>query len=226
MTWIDLGNPIPLDIPQRYERFRWPTQDIEFLTVPAQLELPTLDKVIFSRRTRHTFGSLTRAQISQFLWLSCRTIAKGNECLGFPITQQPAPSAGAIHPIHIVLGEQNKDWKRYDPDQHALTKLDELAQNRLAGLWDSIGHVVLYGNGAALLFIAEPGMTYAKYDFGNSLVWRDSGVLIGHMALLAEALQLNFCPLGITGEPWISNLEVQHQLVGVGIALLGSRGNV
>jgi len=225
MAWIDLGNPIPLVVPGRYEPYKWPNQDIEYLTAPAQLELPTLDKVVFSRRTRRTFGPLTRGKISQLLWLSCRTIAKGDERLGFPITQCPAPSAGAIHPIHLVLGDQNNDWRRYDPDQHRLTSLG-LAGNMLAGLWQSIEHVIQPEKGTVLLFVAEPGKTYAKYASGNSLIWRDAGVLIGHMALVAEALQLNFCPLGITGEPWIRNLDVQHQLAGVGVALLGSRRSV
>lgn len=225
MTWIDLGNPIPLDVIGRYEPYKWPTQDIEYLTTPTQLELQTLDKLILSRRTRRTFGPLPREKISQLLWLSCRTVSKGDERLGFPITQSPAPSAGAIHPIHLVLGDQNNDWRRYDPDQHRLTSLG-LAGNMLAGLRQSIEHVVHPEDGTVLLFIAEPGKTDAKYASGNSLIWRDAGVLIGHMALVAEALQLNFCPLGITGEPWIRKLDMQRQLAGVGVALIGSRRSV
>jgi hypothetical protein len=74
-----------------------------------------------------------------------------------------------------------------------------------------------------LLFVGEPGKTFSKYNHATSLVWRDAGVLIGHMALVAESLGLNFCPLGITGEPWVSELDKQGKLVGVGVALLGSR---
>ena len=224
MTWIDLGNPIPLYIPGRYEPFEWPSQVIEYLAVPAKLALPGLEKIVYTRRTRRTFGSLSREQIAFFLWLSCRTLTKGNDRVGFPITQRPAPSAGAIHPIHLLLSE-NENWLRYDPDRHGLMPL-ERAGSVLAGLWQAVTQVVEPEAGTVLLFVAEPGKTYAKYECGDSLIWRDAGVLIGHMALVAEALDLNFCPLGITGEPWISRLADQHQLVGVGAALLGSRRDI
>lgn len=225
MTWIELGNPLPLEKHGRYEPYEWSSQDIEYLTVPADLSLQAFDKIVHARRTRRTFGLLSREQLAQFLWLSCRTIAKGDDDLGFPITQRPTPSAGAIHPIHLILGDKNSDWLRYDPDHHGLASL-RTTGGVLTELWQAIEQVVDPGAGAALLFVAEPGKIYAKYDSGNSLIWRDAGVLIGHMALVAEALQLNFCPLGITGEPWICRLDAQRQLVGVGVALLGSRGNV
>lgn len=224
MTWIDLGNPIPLERHGQYEPYEWPSQDIEYLTVPADLALQALDKIVYARRTRRTFGLLSREQLAQFLWLSCRTIAKGDDRLGFSITQRPAPSAGAIHPIHLILGDKNNDWLRYDPDHHGLASL-RTNGGVLAELWQAIEPVVDPEAGTALLFVAEPGKIYAKYESGNSLIWRDAGVLMGHMALVAEALQLNFCPLGITGEPWICRLDVQRQLVGVGVALLGSRGS-
>lgn len=223
MAWIDLGNPIPLETPSRYEPYEWPSQGIEYLAVPMRLALPSLEKIISARRTRRTFGPISREQLAPFLWLSCRTLAKGNDQVGFPISQRPVPSAGAIHPIHLLLGEQSDNWLQYAPDRHGLIPL-RIAGDVLDGLWRAIAQVVEPEAGTALLFVAEPGKTYAKYEFGDSLVWRDTGVLIGHMALVAEALQLNFCPLGITGEPWISRLDGQSHLVGVGVALLGSRG--
>lgn len=224
MTWIDLGNPIPLATPSRYKPFVWPSQDIEYLAVPEKLALRGLEKIVSARRTRRTFGSLSREQLAFFLWLSCRTLTRGNDCIGFPITQRPAPSAGAIHPIHLLLSE-NEKWLRYDSDRHGLLLLEK-AGSVLAELRQAVTQVVEPEAGTVLLFVAEPGKTYAKYKCGDSLIWRDAGVLIGHMALVAEALNLNFCPLGITGEPWISKLADQHQLVGVGAALLGSRRDI
>jgi SagB-type dehydrogenase family enzyme len=225
MTWIDLGNPFPLDRPVKYQPYMWTTQDFEYLTTPVDLELPGFEKIVAERRTRRTFEFLNRNQLAEFLWLSSRTLAKGGDSLGFPITQRPVPSPGAIHSIHLLLCNQSDSWLRYDPDQHGLASLSEI-DNPLAGLWDAISQVVNPQAGTALLFVAEPGKIYAKYQYGNSLIWRDAGVIIGHMALVAEALNLNFCPLGITGEPWVSNLTRRHQFVGVGVALLGSRANI
>ena len=78
-------------------------------------------------------------------------------------------------------------------------------------------------SGIVIRLIAEPGKTCAKYEHADSLIWRDAGVLIGHMALVAEALDCSFCPLGITGHEWCASLKLEDRLAGVGLAILGSR---
>jgi hypothetical protein len=72
------------------------------------------------------------------------------------------------------------------------------------------------------MFAAEPGKTFSKYTEANSLIWRDAGVLLGYFSFVAHALQLSFCPLGITGECWASQLDKQGRLVGVGLAIVGA----
>lgn len=225
MTWIDLGNPVPHDCPIQYRPYEWSEQDIEYLGTPSELILPRLEKIISGRRTRRTFDSLNRKQLSEFLWLSLRTVAKGDDYLGFPTAQRPLPSSGAIHPTHVLLSNQDGIWMRYAPDHHGLYLLGEM-NNKLSGLREATKDVVEPQDATVLLFVAEPGKVDAKYKHGNSLIWRDAGVIIGHMALVAEALNLNFCPLGITGEPWASKLDEQGFFVGVGMALLGSRHSI
>lgn len=222
MSWIDLGNPSPRDVYEPYRPYEWPSGDIEPLPSPPDIALPSIDQVIEQRRSRRLFGQFDREKLSHFLWLTCRTTGVGNEQLGFPIRQRPAPSAGAIHPIHLVIAFEGGGWLRYDPDLHGLARLN-MASDAANELWQSVAKVLDPGNGCVLLFVAEHGKTSAKYRNSDSLVWRDAGTLLGHMALVAESLELNFCPLGITGEPWISQLDGEGKLVGVGVALLGSR---
>jgi SagB-type dehydrogenase family enzyme len=221
MIWTDLGNPVPLETPEPYKQYVWPLLSLERLPTPNDHLLPTLDLLIAARRTNRTFGSISPEQLSSFLWLTCRTIAKGDDRLGFPLRQRPTPSAGAIHPIHLVLNNHD-NWRLYNPDQHALSLIDK-ASSTLGELRSSISGMIDVEDACILLFVAEPGMTSAKYSFADSLIWRDAGALLGHMALVAESLELNFCPLGITGEPWIGQLDSQGHLVGVGVALLGAR---
>jgi hypothetical protein len=83
--------------------------------------------------------------------------------------------------------------------------------------------VVAAPSATLLLFVAEPGMTGSKYEEAASLVWRDAGVLIGVIAAAAEALSLNFSPMGVTGEPWAGYLIPGAPLVGVGAAFVGAR---
>jgi len=78
------------------------------------------------------------------------------------------------------------------------------------------------GSATLLLFVAEPGMTIAKYSNASSLIWRDAGILQGYFAAAAESLDLNFCFLGVTGEPWASQLVDQPGLCGVGAAYVGA----
>lgn len=74
-----------------------------------------------------------------------------------------------------------------------------------------------------MLLVAEPGMYAAKYQACESLVWRDAGVLVGYLSLVAEVLGLDFCPLGSTGGSALGYLDQQPQLLGVGVALVGGR---
>jgi SagB-type dehydrogenase family enzyme len=222
MTWTKLGDPVPRETVDRYVPYEWPAGEIAYLPLPAPVLLPSLDEIVTIRRTRRLFEPLTQDSLSAMLWLSSRVISVGDETMGFPLTQRPAPSAGAIHPIHLLLKTLNADWARYDPYGHGLVQLGKRG-DALKGLWEAIARTVDPGAGTAFLFAAEPGKTSAKYANAESLVWRDAGALVGHMALVAESLHLNFCPLGHTGEPWVSGLDEQDRLIGVGVALLGNR---
>jgi SagB-type dehydrogenase family enzyme len=223
MTWTDLGNPVPRDTFGTYVPLDWePNGRLDYLDRPHDVAWPSLGEAVSARRTARHFGLLEKSQLSAFLWWTCRITAVGDRHLGFPLTQRPAPSAGAIHPIHVCLQIPEHGWQRYDPESHALASLGA-REPALSGFREVASQVLAPESGVLMLFVAEPGKTYAKYDFADSLVWRDAGVLFGQMALVAEGLALNFCPLGITGEPWVSRLDDKSKLVGVGAAILGAR---
>jgi nitroreductase len=111
---------------------------------------------------------------------------------------------------------------RYDPVDHAIIELlgstASAAMGRAAaGCLLNIEHGVLLG------LVAEPGKTASKYANHESLVWRDAGVVLGYMSLVAEALGLAFCPLGITGGPHLTDyLSDTSLLEAVGLAVLGA----
>jgi hypothetical protein len=76
-----------------------------------------------------------------------------------------------------------------------------------------------------LAFVAEPGKTASKYENHETLVLRDAGVMLGYLSVVSEFLGFSFCPLGLTGEPYISQqlLNGDGRLTGVGLALVGER---
>lgn len=221
MDWIGLGNPYPLPSPKAHTPLEWPVGAVVPLPPASDVPARSFDDVVNARRTRRSFSALEPGSLSALLSLTCRVQQLGGAELGFPLTRRPAPSAGAIHPLHlIVLEPDHVEWNRYDPFRHALIKLPTTVDALLVRR--EMEELVAAPAATLLLFAAEPCMTAAKYANPWSLVWRDAGVLQGCLSLAAEALDLSFCPLGVTGEPWTSRLLDQPGLVGVGAAFVGA----
>ena len=222
MSWIDLGNPTPKNASEPYTLFQWKTGDVQRLPAGGQRPTPTLLEVLQQRRTVRDFGELDESELAEFLWHACRSRDTWASGMGFELEHRAAPSAGAIHPIHLVINRPgDARWWLYEPRGHMLIELPA-ASETLKELRDHSNEVLDAPGAVRFLLLAEPGKTFAKYSEGSSLIWRDAGALLGIMSLTAQGLDLNFCPLGITGEPWASSLANQRELVGVGLALLGS----
>ncbi|HCE28724.1 MAG TPA: hypothetical protein DET46_08150 [Comamonadaceae bacterium] len=222
MEWPDLKNPRPRSKPLPYTPVVWPT--LAPVPLPDDLlpNTPPFDVVIESRRTRYAFAQLPDEKLAALMHLTCRVRTTLAGPLSFPQSYRPVPSAGAIHPVHVVLHRPGDvALHRYDSGEHSLRQLD--ASLDVPALRAAMHEVIDAPNATLLLFVAEPGMTGSKYEDAASLVWRDAGVLLGAIAMAAEALALNFSPMGVTGEPWTSHLILGAPLVGVGAAFVGAR---
>jgi hypothetical protein len=127
-----------------------------------------------------------------------------------------------MHPIHVLIAREGSPWERYDPIEHSLVELPTSIEGA-AATRAFVEGVVPVGRGAVLGLVAEPGKTAAKYKNHESLVWRDAGVLLGYMSVVAEALELSFCPLGVIGQSQLTAyLTEPHGLHGAGLAILGA----
>ncbi|BEP40853.1 nitroreductase family protein [Variovorax sp. V15] len=176
--------------------------------------------VLASRRTKRAFGPLPRESLASLLYAVQIVTEVGSSELGFPISFRAAPSAGAIHPVHLIVSSPDlAGWHRYDPFQHALVGI--VSSVDPAEVRQHVDVAVPCQQGTLIMLVAEPAMTSAKYEDAASLVWRDAGILQGYLSLAAQALKLNFCLLGATGEPWASRLVDKPGLYGVGMALVG-----
>jgi hypothetical protein len=224
MNWIDLGNPSPLRTPKRYSPIVWPDGAVVPLptwTVAANVVRPFCE-LLSDRRTCREFSILKQEGLGALLDLACRVQQTGDRALGFPLSRRPTPAAGAIHAIHLLVICPNQNvWYRYDAFTHSLRQFHSASDPQLVR--HAMNDVLPAPRATMILFAAEPGMMAAKYAAPMSLVWRDAGVLLGFLAMVAQALDLSFCPLGVTGEPWVSQLLDQPGLFGVGAALVGSR---
>lgn len=219
--WPELGRPRPKDAVQPFKPVTWPHTTTIALPWAASSLTADFAAVLAARRSRRSFGPLPREALATLLQATQAVTHVGSDELGFPISYRPSPSAGAIHPVHLVVSSPDlPGWYRYDPFQHAL--LDVPSHADPEEVRQHVDLAVPTQQGTLIMLVAEPGMTGAKYEDPASLVWRDAGVLLGYLSVVAQALDLSFCALGATGEPWASRLVDQPGLHGVGLALAGT----
>lgn len=165
----------------------------------------------------------TVESLGSLLWHTSRVLQLAPSPYGFHLERRPAPSAGAIHPIHVLVADDALGGLcRYNPRAHQLDIVGD-AVRYSHGLQAVAAQIVGPSNAVVLAFVAEPGLSEAKYQHAASLIWRDAGVLQGAFAIAAEGLDLEFRLLGATGGPQIEGLADEGQLIGVGLALVGAR---
>ena len=230
MNWIDSGNPSPKSQPESYAPHVWRNSHCRFFSAPekngndeAQTGNPGKEffGVLHARRSRRDFSALQTNDLALLLWNCAEIQANSPSSYGFELELRPTPSAGAIHPIHILINLPGEPgWFRYDAYAHAIFEI-EGAHQTLLPLRPEVEAIMDCQHATLILLVAEPGKTFAKYDHASSLIWRDAGALSATLGLAAEALGLNFCQLGITGEPWASQLAAADVLTGVGLAAVG-----
>ncbi len=179
--------------------------------------------VVDRRRTRRRFGPIQLETLSSFLWFSARSreVVQNNGSIIWE--SRPAPSAGGKHPIDLYLFPHHQPALKYNPYSHVLHEILDFSSQSIESLIRDSNLVVDRQDGVLIWMIANFQKTASKYDNPESLVWRDAGALLNQMSLVAEALHLNYCPIGITGEPYCSTLLGDGWYEGVGGFVLGSR---
>ena len=151
---------------------------------------------------------LTHSARSRFVWLTKN---------GQPVSSRPSPSAGARHPIEIVVVALKvygliPGFYWFDP---VLCRLRVLSTGH-----DEVEEVAVRAQAAlavdtpppaVLCLVAELQRTLSQYSGGMSLILRDSGALVATTCLVATALGLATCPIGTGGEsPALSALQVKY----------------
>lgn len=215
-------DPVPRAQPMRYQPFVWP--DGPRLQLASRNKALKLDLVelLERRETRRDFRQpIDKASLGEFLWLACRNRSSRPSPFGPDQESRVYPSAGAMHPMHVLVSREAGPWMLYDPVAHALIELPE-SSHSAATARAAANYLFDTGGGMLIGLVAEPGKTAAKYENHETLVWRDAGVILGYMSLVAEALGLPFCPLGITGGPYVTDyLSSSAMLQSVGMAVVG-----
>ena len=159
------------------------------------------------------------------LWLTAKTRATRTDGDGFVWQHRPVASAGGRHPIDILIVRDPKHptVTLYDPGAHALCDLEVASVDALQAVVEDVNEVTMNSRGTILLFVASFDRTLSRYSDGESLIWRDSGALLTHCYLVAEGLNVGCCGIGVTGEPWVSDILGNPPGVGgVGGCVIGT----
>jgi SagB-type dehydrogenase family enzyme len=226
MNPIDVPDPTPRQRELPYIEFTYPIIAREYLVIPETPLQKTFSEVIKNRQSRRSFGRLAPEKLSSLLWHAAKTQSTYREESGFLWQHKAAPSGGGRHPIDIFIIDQTAEKKQlhlYDPIAHVLCQLEaNVAQlNEFA---NRVNSVVACEEATIIWFVAQTARTLSKYENGESLIWRDSGALLATIYFVAEALDLNCCGLGITGEPQITeSIGAKGILRAVGGCLVGVR---
>jgi len=176
--------------------------------------------ILESRRTNRDFGCIDESVLSGVFWFTLRTQAllddKGTHFY------RPVPSAGATHAISIIVIQPDGIIWRYDGGTHSKQFIH---CNNTMEVYQSCKQVIDPQSGCLLILAAEIERISPYYDNFESLIWRDAGVILEALALTAEAFDVNFCPLGISGDDWLKDIFIstKQTIRGVGVALIGSR---
>lgn len=225
MSHIDTTDPRPRKRPLSYPAIQLGSDPPTYLDVPDGTHNPLFWDVVTQRRSRRTFRALRNEKLCSLLWYSLKTTSR-SQSDGRSWEHRPVPSAGGLHPILVLIQPPERNGfplLLYDPIGHAVRKVDALSAACLA-LRAQASTVVDVQDGTMFWLIADFNKIDAHYENASSLAWKDTGILLGSLCLVAEALELNACPLGVCGHSWLSAaIALPDGVYGVGAIVVGER---
>lgn len=208
---------------QRGERLRLP-RPIEGLSMP-------IGEALRLRRSIRTFPVMDTTELSSLLYYSARVHMAWTAADGFPASSRASPSAGARHPIDLVIipvaiaGSESARLKcglpyLFDPMTCELIVIDAVRGNAFRDCTARSGELLGSVPAVLVVMMARPSRTFSRYRGGISLIYRDAGALLATIGLVASSLGLAFCPLASVFPPFVF-VEPSLGWVEVGGVALG-----
>ncbi len=201
--------PVRIQKPELYKRYPDSTQ----VTLPSPVKdagMP-LWKAIGNRRSRRAFSDkpLSKKTLSQLLW-AAQGISARLENYAF----RTSPSAGALYPVETYLLINSVDdipqgIYHYSVGEHCLDELKVGSYGR------ELAHAALNQTMVAeanAVFIWTAVVDRCKWKYGQRAyryIYLDAGHIAENLALAAEALDLNNCPIAAFYD------EEMNEIIGV-----------
>lgn len=167
-------------------------------------------------------ASVGSDDLSSLLWhATALRERRADGRFGIPWESRPAPSAGGLHAIRIVVLplEDAAQAGEYLPDHHALAPIDPngLNANR-ASVFEMIGA----NTGTTLQLACDFELLTECYDNPETLMWRDAGALAATIAFSATALGMTSVVLGRAGGGVLKAAGIDPRFAAVGAVHVGA----
>lgn len=214
-------DPTPRTVSETESGFFWPIRNSIRCRAVEGPEARYFSEIFEARRSTREMSPLPLKDVVNTVAYVCLPRARKVDDSAVR-TRRPTISAGALHPISVVIVHGCRSLRAflYDPLTHTLKTLDA-SGSELVSLSEKARTVLPNALGTRLVFLADPAQIDAWYEVGCSLFWRDAGALMQSIALAATAFRQAFCPLGILGHEVPKALNAEGQLIACGVALLG-----
>lgn len=218
----EMKDPTPKSGPLTPTPYVWPSKRRIHVTELQPTSI-SFNEVLESRRSGRCLRHAPLKMVMSWLAYSTRARFISENC-GLERTMRPAMSAGALHPISVVLFPSLgvprliRSIGDYETAEilHIADKLPlETLREQTASLLPNSVH-------ADIVILIADGMLFdSQYEHANSLLWRSAGALLQTLGLAATAFGLQFCALGLLGKEALEALELADRHIATGVAVVG-----
>jgi len=212
-----------------------PSEGKRFPLPPVRAELRTeLGSALGNRRSRRAFGDLPFSQLTELLYYSARVLEVSLTQHGFPASTRPSPSAGARHPIDLVVvsgstlrvevSEQLPSAWKYDPIEHAGLTMSSEEEGHYSNVISSVELNLGSRPAVVLVLAAVPWRTLSRYPSGTAFIFLDAGALLGTLQLVASGMGIAACPVAVSTlniSEFDISLDARTPVVGLALGGLG-----
>lgn len=219
-----MNNPIPKDTFEKYEPFNYPVSS----TIKLRDDFKNSDRnfidVLLSRRSSDDVNYFNSHSIDELLFYSAKIQLIGEDISGFPVSKRAAPSAGARHPIDLLISMPEKNSVRelsiYNPMDHSLGKLS-IPNRDLELFFREVNNNKQIKDACLIWFSIQYQKTSSKYFNPESLYWKDVGAFLYCIQIVATYLKMKSCPLGTLASQSFPKLFNTEKLISGGGILVG-----
>ena len=219
-----MKNPIPKNNPDEFIPFKYPIKVKRKLIRGFKKRSSDFLDVLLTRRTEQKLNSPSQVNISELLYYSNRVHSIHQDDFGYLVTKRTCPSAGARHPIDLLVSIPTKEKRRileyYNPIDHSLNELS-IPKSTQESFFEEINENLSIENSCIIWFSIQGDKTGSRYENPESLYWRDAGALLYCIQLISTYLGLKTCPLGSLASNSFYSLFKSDKLISGGGILIG-----